>query len=71
MSEPTEFIYDTPLWKVRRVGSGFYQGETPLWPAPTVRTSDFQEARWWIEYQVNQFLEENGYIKVELRAKDV
>lgn len=53
----TEFIYDTPLWKVRRLGDGWYQGETPLWETPTSRTKDFQEARRWIETQVERYLD--------------
>ena len=53
----TEFIYDTPLWKVRRLGDGWYQGETPLWKSPTRRTRDFVEARRWIETQVERYLD--------------
>ena len=58
----TEFIYDTPLWKVRRLGDGWYQGETPLWPAPTTRTRDHEEARRWITAQVRSCLAEAGYV---------
>ncbi len=29
---PTAYIYNTPLWKVRRLSGGRYQGETPLEP---------------------------------------
>lgn len=53
----TEFIYDTPLWKVRRLGDGWYQGETPLWESPTERTRDFEEARRLIEDQVERYLD--------------
>jgi hypothetical protein len=59
----TEFIYDTPLWKVRRLGDGWYQGETVLWAAPTVRSKDFQESRKVIEYQVGEFLADLGYFR--------
>ena len=59
---PTEFIYNTPLWKVRRLGEGWYQGESNLLPVPTPRTEDPQEARRWITARVNAFLVENGYV---------
>lgn len=60
----TEFIYDTPLWRVKRLGDGWYQGETQLWPGVTERTRDFEEARRWIETQVDRFLADLGYTKV-------
>lgn len=62
-AKATTYIYDTPLWKVRRLGDGWYQGETPLWTGVTERTRDFQEARRWIETQVERFLASLGYMR--------
>lgn len=57
----SRYIYETPLWKVCELPDGFYQGETPLFQAPTVRTRNPEEARQWITEQVRRFLAENGY----------
>lgn len=61
MSTPTEFIYDTPLWKVRRLGEGWYQGESVLFNAPLPRTRDHSRARVEIEVQVRRLLSDEGY----------
>lgn len=58
----TEFIYETRLWKVRRLGDGWYQGETPLWPGVTCRTRNHEEARRWMIERVRRFLADNGYV---------
>lgn len=69
MIEPNEFIYKTPLWRVRRLDGGWYQGESPLFAAPTGRTIDFQEARKMIECRVEIFLKDNGYIKDDAQLR--
>lgn len=67
----TEFIYDTRLWAVRRLDDGWYQGETRLFPGVTVRTRDFEEARRWIETQVDRFLAESGYVRAKVPDEDL
>jgi hypothetical protein len=64
----TELIYIAPLWEVRRLGCGWYQGETPLWPAPTQRTQDPHEALRWIERQVEQHLAGCGWVRNSLNT---
>lgn len=60
MAERSELIFDTPPWKVRRLGDGWYQGETPLQMGVTTRTRDFDEARRWIETQVDRLSAEGA-----------
>ena len=63
MSKVSEEIDLTLLaGRVRLLGDGWYQGESPLFPAPTARAREHVEARRWITARVQSCLAENGYV---------